>query len=541
VTDNYMVSLVSSNELIPYKDPKGSSLMHCRWSSQFLLRKVLKIDSFTSIKEDSVNKMQRVRFPFRKKLRRKIRYETPPGHSTYSKSIPKDKERVLQGSLISKQYKKHEESNLDIMTTSQYTQNKVHNVGSLCKEVSGPLKNTCSESKVKKSKATYISDDFFTKKNVASNTKSEKRTPNEKNLYKSYLRGKYKNSMNKRVNKSYLVNLKKEIEYGSEVDLSKVWEHHNKKLDVSSLSYIFEPKPQASTLPKSHKSQEIRCEKTNNDKDIINELQSKYNSLYNHIHILEDTKKKQLKSVSTLRQILIEKQKNYTDCNTNKHSKDQLLSKDTQQVSITNTNSVEGIGINMHKGSEKFPLFLEKRFERQKEISDKQWFCIKELMCKRWGEKFKLKVRKDVAEYYIVAYGKYCPLSNCCNSLTVTKITFDEGCKTYCMNKYCITKVLDSFMLPVDAREILYPKEKNKELPNTKNPIQKTEKSAIRVAKMTLNVSKPRAITPYKDTPLLTESIVLMNTKNKCQLELIIDKRQRMPLRKVKYLGFVIK
>ena len=78
--------------------------------------------------------------------------------------------------------------------------------------------------------------------------------------------------MNKRVNKSYLVNLKKEIEYGSEVDLSKVWEHHNKKLDVSSLSYIFEPKPQASTLPKSHKSQEIRCEKTNNDKDIINEL-----------------------------------------------------------------------------------------------------------------------------------------------------------------------------------------------------------------------------------------------------------------------------
>jgi len=377
--------------------------------------------------------------------------------------------------------------------------------------------------------------------------------------YKSYLKERHRNLFTKdnMISEYCCANNDKELSLDfhcdSEVVFSKALGTHKRKFDVTSakgelgFKSLGELIKKLSELEEQLKLQErVKRIKNMAMSDIaIRSLKTKYDSLYSHFEALKTPERRVEDKVSILRQgianvshklnILINTLPK-PEPNTSILDRDQKKDKEkkgdtylTEVVTVNKEESMKNEG-KVHLGSEEFPEILLTKFNSQKHITAIQRSCIENLMRKKWGA-CKLKIKKDPNAYHIILYGNLCPLSNCCNSLTITNIQKDSGCKMCCMNKLCITRILDWFTLPLEANEILFSEEKR--------DVIRKEMKKRRSAETTAKKGREEYRMDSNDSGL--ESSLFYYGKGRGGIGLVIEKKQRMPLIKAKYLSLIVK
>eukprot|EP00826_Nyctotherus_ovalis_P023370 TRINITY_DN1795_c0_g3_i2.p1 TRINITY_DN1795_c0_g3~~TRINITY_DN1795_c0_g3_i2.p1 ORF type:complete len:291 (+),score=62.98 TRINITY_DN1795_c0_g3_i2:73-945(+) len=269
----------------------------------------------------------------------------------------------------------------------------------------------------------------------------------------------------------------------------------------------------------------------------IKNLKVKYNALYAQIETLRKLKglrKKGERKVSVLRQGMINAgaRNNLSPKIVQKSEPKETKGKTylTEMITAKKRMEEDIREGKVHMGSEVFPEVLVQKFASLKSVTPTQRSCIESIMRQKWGV-CRLKIRKEPSEttYYIILYGDRCPLSNCCNSLTITKIEKSDGCKMCCMNKLCITKLLDWFAIPLETEEILFSV-------NLPSPVKRKVK---RPAKTAAKRVREEYVMNYNDAGL--ETSLFNYDKGKGGVGLIIEKKQRMPLIKAKYLSLIVK
>lgn len=370
--------------------------------------------------------------------------------------------------------------------------------------------------------------------------------------YKAYLKDKHKTLFTKDnvVSEYSCVQVEdkgvgSELRCDSEVVLSKAWETHKRKFEIAEMKDNLGFKSSGELIEKLNELEEQikvqeRLKRIKNMvvSDIaIKSLKAKYNTLYAQIEILRKLKglgRRGEQKVSVLRQGMINAG---AKINLPPHIVQKSEPKETKgntyltEVVTAKKKMEEDIKEGkIHVGSEAFPEMLAPKFASQKSVTPTQRSCIENLMRQKWGV-CRLKVRKELSEtaYYIVLYGERCPLSNCCNSLTVTKIEKNDGCKMCCMNKLCITKLLDWFAVPSEAEEILF----SVKLPS---PVKQRVKRSVKTAAKRV---REEYVMNYSNAGL--ETSLFNYDKGKGGVGLIIEKKQRMPLIKAKYLSLIVK
>lgn len=361
-----------------------------------------------------------------------------------------------------------------------------------------------------------------------------------KTLYTSYLRDRYRSLLDKKCLKSEYAldnSSKTELSAGGEgkVEVVRVWKGH-RRYDVNATSGIFKsPKEIVDRLNELHQEglnrEKLKRIKKNNEKSdiIIGDLRTKYGILYDRVETLKDSRKRAVKRISKLRKAI-------ADTQTNVANPEPKISP-TIYLTETVIDEIPKPASKLHPGNEQFPEFLQFKFASR--IAPDQRACIEALLRSRWTHSCKMKISKSVDEsiYYVVMYGRNCPLSNCCDSLVVTKVG-EEGCWVCCMNKLCITKMLECFPLPAaDAQTLFHPLTKNerKEDWDCKTSVSRYGRSNRNTLRDSHRATKRNVV--ENEVP---DSSVF-NTNKGTEVGLLIEKKQRVPLVKPRYLSLIVK
>ena len=289
-------------------------------------------------------------------------------------------------------------------------------------------------------------------------------------VYKSYLTDRYKTVINKKTitsEYSQTSNLmsrdSSQSKTADNVNLPKIINSQTSRLSLSHVKRVFECRDAEETIERFNNLIKKRIVyKSDVKSDFLNEMSKKCSTLCEHIDSVKKTRPTSFKYKTNMTTLIL----NETFKRNKELSKDHIHEliegrinkrKKAKRVNRSVSNKIYS-DKNTHIGSENFPELLQRRFTLYEPIRQEQRQCLEEIIFNKWNIKTHLKISKDnyKNEYNVITYGSACVLSNCCNSLVLVKISKQDGCKVLCLNKSCLIKTLECFLLRSDDISMLF-------------------------------------------------------------------------------------